>query len=137
MGSLYMNIFPIPLWGYFTPLYGEYHWIKGYHGFYMVAIVPFGIVAIYNVLKRQIRGESGLSTHIYLTLTTICGLLAVVASSLETRHYGLFLPGLLILAVLPDYKSLDIRAQLRFCCIVWWGMVSGIHCYKFASLVLT
>ena len=137
MGSLYMNIFPIPLWRYFTPLYGEYHWIKGYHGFYMVAIVPFGIVAIYNVLKRQVRGESGLSIHIYLTLATIFGLLAVVASSLETRHYGLFLPGLLILAALPDYKSPDIRAQLRFCCIAWWGMVSSIHCYKFASLVFT
>lgn len=137
MGSLYMSIFPIPLWGYFTPLYGEYHWIKGYHGFYMVAIVPFGIVAIYNVSKQLVRGESGLSPHIYLVLSTILGLLAVVATSLETRHYGLFLPGLLILAALPDYKSHYIRAQLRFCCIAWWGMVSGIHCYKFASLVFT
>lgn len=137
MGSLHMHIYPIPLWGYFTPLYGEYHWIKGYHGFYMLAIVPFGIVAIYNVSKWFVRGESGLSLHIYLILSTIFGLLAVAATSLETRHYGLFLPGLLILAALPDYKSPDIRAQLKFCCIAWWAMVSGIHFYKFASLVFT
>ena len=137
MGSLYMNIYPVPLWGYFTPLYGEYHWLKGYHGFYMVAIVPFGIVSIYNVFKRLVRGESGLSLHLYLTLSTIIGLLAVAATSLETRHYGLFLPSLLILAALPDYKSPDIRAQLRSCCIAWLAMVSGIHCYKFASLVFT
>ena len=135
MGSLYMNFFPIPLWAYFTPLYGEYHWIKGYHGFYMLAIVPFGIVAIYNVSKRLVRGEPGLSLHIFLTLSTISGLLAVAATSLETRHYGLFLSGLLILVALPDYKSPDIRAQLRLCCISWWGMVSGIHCYKFINLI--
>lgn len=126
-GSVYMHIFPIPLWGYFTPTLGEYHWIKGYQGLYLATLTPFGIVGIYTALKQTIRRVPNAPPLCFLALYTISTLFSVVMTSLETRHLGQFLPAFLILSVLPDRQSPRIRSQLKLCCVIWYGVVVSVH----------
>lgn len=126
-GSIYLHIFPIPLWAYFTTTLGEYHWIKGYQGFFLVAIVPFGLVGIYTALKQAIRGGPNAPPLCFLTLFTISTTLAVVATSLETRHHGQFFPAFLMLSALPNYRSSRTHSQLKLCCVIWYGAVVAIH----------
>ncbi len=123
-GSIYMHVFPIPLWNNFTLTFGEYHWIKGYQGFYLATIIPFGVVGIYTALKQTIRGGPDVPPLCFLALFTIITLLGVVATSLETRHHGQFLPAFLILSTLPDRHT---RLQLKLCCVIWYGTVVSIH----------
>ena len=127
-GSVYMHIFPIPLWGYFTPTLGEYHWIEGYQGLYLAAITPFGVVGIYTALKQTIRRGLNAPPLCFLALYTIVTLFSIVVTSLETRHLGQFLPAFLILSVFPDRRSPRIRSQLKLCCVIWYSAVVGIHC---------
>ena len=126
-GSIYLHIFPIPLWSYFSTTLGEYHWIKGYQGFFLAAIVPFGLVGIYTAMKQAIRGGPKAPPLCFLALFTISTTLAVVATSLETRHHGQFLPAFLMLSALPDRRSPRIHSQLKLCCVMWYGAVVVIH----------
>lgn len=126
-GSVYMHIYPIPLWAYFSPLFGEYTWIKGYHGLYFAALTPFGIAGIYTALKQAIKRELGAAPLCFLALFTMSTLFSVVLTSLETRHLGQFLPAFLILSVLPDRRDPRIRSQLKRCCVIWYSAVVGVH----------
>ena len=126
-GSVYMHIFPIPLWAYFDTTLGEYHWIKGYQGFFLAAIVPFGLVGIYTAMKQAIRGGPKAPPLCFLALFTISTTLAVVATSLETRHHGQFLPAFLMLSAIPARRSPRIHSQLKLCCVLWYGAVVVIH----------
>lgn len=127
-GSVYMHIYPLPLWAYFKPVLTENYWIKGYQGLYLAAITPFGVVGIYTALKQTIRRGLNARPLCFLALYTIVTLFSVVVTSLETRHLGQFLPAFLILSVLPDRWSPRIRSQLKLCCVVWYSAVVGIHC---------
>lgn len=126
-GSVYMHVFPIPLWGYFTPTLGEYHWIKGYQGLYLATLTPFGIVGVYTALKQTIRRMPNAPPLCFLALYTLSTLFSVVMTSLETRHLGQFLPAFLLLSVLPDRRDPRVRSQLKLCCVIWYSAVVSVH----------
>lgn len=126
-GSVYMYIHPIPLWRYFTPIAGEYQWIKSYHGLYLAAVAPFGFVGIYTALKQTLLRGPSAPPLCFLALSTIVTLFAVVMTSLEVRHLGQFLPAFLILSVLPDRREPRVRSQLKLCCVIWYGAVVVVH----------
>ena len=126
-GSVYMHIYPIPLWAYFKPVFSEIYWITGYQGLYLATITPFGVVGIYTALKQTIRRGPNAPPLCFLALCPILTLFPVVVTSLEPRHLGQFLPAFLILSVLPDRRSPRIRSQLKLCCVLWYGAVVSIH----------
>ena len=127
IGSIYMHIFPIPLWANFTTSLGEYYWMKGYQGIYLATIAPLGFAGIYSALKKSIRGGPDAPSFLFLALFTMTTLFAVVATSLETRHHGQFLPAFLILSTLSLHTNPRRRAQIKSCCLIWYAAVVSIH----------
>ena len=126
-GSLYMHLFPIPLWHGFSTSLGESQWIKSYMGFYFVIIAPAGFYGALLAVKRGVKGAAMAPPVLFVALFLILGLVAVVITSLETRHYGQFIPAFLILAAIPDINNGAVHRQLQRLSFVWYGAVIAIH----------
>ena len=125
-GGVFMYLSSVPLWEFLFRRHGEFFWIKGYLSLYLTAIIPFGVVGIYTALKQTIRMVPNAPSLCFLAFWTISTLCSVVVTSLELRHYGQFLPALLILSILPNYQLPSIRSQLRLCCVLVYGVFVGI-----------
>ena len=91
LGSGYLMIFPIPIWGYLKIGLNDYHLIKGYHALYQLFILPLVFSGFFLTLKRIIKNFRETIPFIFLGAYLIINLLAVVVTSLEQRHFGQFM----------------------------------------------
>lgn len=126
-GSIYMHIFPIPLWVGFNFSSNAYHWLKSFQGVFLVAIVPLGFGGLLLALKTALRGGPQAPPVCFLALFVIFTLLTVVATSLETRHHGQFLPAFLLLAAIPNWRHSATRSRLVHWGIAWYVFVVVVH----------
>lgn len=126
-GALFIHVFPIPFWVGFTFNASEYHWLKSFHAIFMIAITPLAVLGIGRILQRVKEGAPGTVTLTFLAFYWIAMLEGVVATSVENRHLGQFLPAMLILAVVPDLDDPVDRRALRRLMTLWYGGVFAIH----------
>ncbi len=127
VGSLHLLVQPIPLWVGFRTFMGEYHWIKGWEGFFLVWVTPTAIVAFLAAIKRAFRGGPEAPPFCFIALYAMVTLTAVAVTSLETRHHGQFLPAILILAAMPNKYDPATRAKIRTAMALWFGLVVAGH----------
>lgn len=119
VGSVHLLINPIPLWHSFRWGVSEYNWLKGWQGLFLVWVTPAAIVGVWVAGTRTFRERGELPALRFLTFYAAVTLLAVAATSLETRHHGQFLPAILMLACVPDATDPRMRSQVRLTRGVW------------------
>lgn len=127
LGTGSMAVFPIPLWSYFDGSRGEYHVIKGYHGLYQLAVMPFLLAGFVIVARGFLRDRRKSIALVYLTLYLTMNTLAVVATSLEQRHLAQFMPAFMLLAVVPDTRERATRAFVGRITAGWICVVILVH----------
>ncbi len=119
LGSVTFMLSPIPLWAHFWIGAGEYHWIKGYNGLYQLFVLPFvfaGALAAFRMFFRDTKRSWPL---MFLIIFVLINLIGVVATSLETRHFGQFMSAVVILAAIPDTREKGTENELRSI-RAWW-----------------
>ena len=126
-GSIYLLIRPIPLWGYFKLGTGEYLIIMGYQGVFAVVLVPMILVGCIAVIKKPFNSSGGNSPHLFVMLYFLATVVLVAITTLEVRHYGQFVPGMILMGSMVQINSqLDLirLTRARYC---WFGLVVIIH----------
>lgn len=126
-GSASILLSPIPLWQGFRVGAWEYDWIKSYHGFFMAAIMPFVAFGALETVKRVWNRGTHARQLLFLLLVAVAGLVAVAVTSLETRHFGPFLPFLLILSLAYNPRRLSNRRTLANVAVAWGLVVVAVH----------
>ena len=124
VGSVYMLVHPVPFWAGFRLSMGEYHWIKSYHAMFLLWVVPSAIVGLVMALRRTVAGGVTAPAMSFVALYVIVTLMAVAATSLETRHYAQFLPAFLLLAALPDKNDPTVRRKLILAAAGWYSFMT-------------
>gem|GEM_PF-2023052 len=124
-GTLMIN--PIPLWGNFNAGASEYHWIEGYHGIYLVMVLPFGIAGLFGTVSLLRKKGRQAVPLLFLAIYLLVNLAAVTGSSRLGRHLGQFLAALTIVAALPDPQDKVERRRLRMISVAWFSGVILIH----------
>jgi len=126
-GSGLMLAGTIPAWAGFTAGGSSYHWLKGYHTLFQLAVIPMAITGLLTLpgLRRMQRAEP--MPLLFLTAWGLIGLLAVVASTLEHRHLSAFLISIIILSVVPDTRQAMDRRRWRFVASLWFATIVVVH----------
>ncbi len=129
VGPFYVLISPIPFWNNFSFGHKEYHWLKGFHGIYLLWIMPMAVTGLVAFFKRAIKGGAEAPVACFIAFYAIITLLAIAATSLENRHHGQFLPAMLILAAVPDKHDPVTQGKLKFIIMGWFAFVLAGHLF--------
>jgi len=109
LGAVYLYIFPIPLWSGFQ-LESSYHLFKSLNTIFIIFLLPLMILAF----RMLWRDNLSRSLSVMFTLFLVMGFsFAIAATSLETRHLGVFFVPIFIIALLPNMQNSIVRRNYR------------------------
>jgi hypothetical protein len=127
VGSFTLMISPIPLWANFEIGLRDYHWIRGYNGFYQVFVLPLVFLGGLKTL-RIFRSDRKLALpSMFLLVYLLINTMGVAATSLELRHIGQFLGAMVILAALPDTRDTKTKNEIKNISTFWFMGVFLVH----------
>jgi hypothetical protein len=126
-GSVYMHLFPIPIWTGFNSSSWDYHWLKSFAGLFMILVTPLAAVGFYRSMERAWRGIRGSAPQTFVALYWPVMVAAVAATSLETRHVGQFVLAFIVLAVVPSFHDFDDRRAIYIVALLWYSAVLFGH----------
>jgi hypothetical protein len=109
LGSGYLYLFPIPFWSGFQ-LNSVYVLFKSFNVIFFYFIIPLLLMAVWQL---WIRRETGSVMLTFLALLSLGFTLAIAGTSMETRHLGVFLPYIFLLAILPDLRNRLILSNYK------------------------
>lgn len=127
LGSGSMLVNPIPLWAGFSFDLGEYSWIQGFSGLFVVWILPLAVVGMIQSYSEWKYRPQAVNVSIMLVAYFAFGLLGTAVTSLETRHFGQFLPVLLIFASIPELTVKRTRQKWLQVSRLWFGLILTVH----------
>ncbi|MCF6284951.1 MAG: hypothetical protein L3K26_07160 [Candidatus Hydrogenedentes bacterium] len=127
LGSGVLLAFPIPLWAYIKAGATEYELIKTWQGLYKLYVLPLAFAGIWAVLHETFRSKKKMGAHFFIAVYAILMLVAVAGTSLETRHFGQFMPAVLLLAVMPDTRIRADRRRVQSMAFLWIGVLGLVH----------
>jgi hypothetical protein len=122
-GTIYLVIFPIPFWSGFQ-LSSAYNLFRSLNAIFMYALIPLSTLAVLQVIKQKTLRTPPI---LFLLFSFVGFILSVAGTSLELRHFGVFLPLLLILSMIPNllYKR-DLIAYRKLL-ILFFIVIVIIH----------
>ena len=123
VGSVYLFIFPIPIWSGFiagsvVPL------LKTANAMFFYALVPLLAVAVRDL--RRISGTNR-ALLLFMLIVAVAFTAAIAVTSLEVRHFGAFLVPMFMLALLPDLRVPQIRRRYRRSLLAMVGAMVLLH----------
>jgi len=127
LGSVTLMISPIPLWALFTVSSTDYHWIKGYNGFYQIFVLPLIFAGSLATFRLFFSDTKRSWPFIFLVIFMLINMAGVAASSLETRHFGQFMSAFVIIATIPDTREKKTENGLRKIKVWWFLGVILVH----------
>jgi hypothetical protein len=127
LGSGVILAFPIPLWGYIGPEATEYMLLKTWQGMYQLYLVPFFMAGLAMVVRGAMKKGGVSSAQMFVAIYVVLMLLAVGATSLETRHFGQFIPAMILLAAIPDTRQMVVRKRVKFIALGWISVLTVVH----------
>lgn len=127
MGTGALIVCPIPLWATFRSAASEYHLIKGYHGIYQVFVLPLVLAGFIMAIRISFKNRSRSLALLFLAIYLLINTLAVVATSMESRHIAQFMPAFMVLAAVPDTRDRKIGKYVRHIAIAWFAVVFLVH----------
>jgi hypothetical protein len=123
LGSVYLLIFPIPIWKGFQ-LETVYHLFKSLHAVFMYFVTPLFLLGSYRIIMNSLWRQPLL----LFPLLVFGGLLLATAyTSLETRHVGSFLVPFLLISLIPDLNSISDRRIFKRILSSYLALMGGIH----------
>lgn len=140
LGFLLVN--PIPVWGFLKPGVSPYHLFLTWNGLCVIFLTPLVLNGIWFIFHSQTykKIQSIQESHVaYLCESTMwsaelfllgfvmISTLAFTATTLLIRHYGQFLPGILLLAALPGRNYPEIKRISRITNATWFIIVIVVH----------
>jgi hypothetical protein len=123
LGSAYLLIFPIPVWSGFQ-LDSAYQLLKSLNALFMYGLIPLLALAIWRIATRKAFRTASL---LHLLFLAVGFTLAIAGTSLETRHLGVFLMPVLVLAALPDLSSRSERVTYQCLLVCFVASMVLIH----------
>jgi hypothetical protein len=122
-GSIYLFIFPIPIWSGFQ-FESAYHLFKSFNAIFNYYLIPLICLAFLKLWKHASERSP---IALFLVFTLLGFTIAIAGTSLETRHLGAFIVPALILALFPDLRIEKVNSnywQLFFALV---GCIFVIH----------
>lgn len=122
LGFIYLFIFPIPFWSGLQ-LESAYHLFLTFNVLYFYFLSPLFILSIIYLFKYK-KYKS--VTILFIFFISIGFTLAISLTSLETRHFGCFLPSIIVFSLIPDIekKIHYIRFKFHFSFFIFF-IISG------------
>lgn len=123
VGCVYLFVFPIPFWAGLLDD-SVYQVFKSLNALFFYFITPLFAISIHSIVtNKSLRTD----VNMFLLLTFTGFTLAIAATSLETRHFGAFLPLMFLVCLIPDLSNRALRKQYQFlsCCFI--GGMLFIH----------
>lgn len=115
LGPIYLFIYPVPFWTTLT-LDSAYQMFKSLNAVFVLLWAPSLALAMLRFVQRPYYRTA----TAWLLLMTFWGFtFSVALSSLETRHWGAFLPLGILFSMIPDYHSDADRRGYRK--MLSWG----------------
>lgn len=132
-GGVSLLIRPVPLWIKFNMESSEYDWIHGYHGLFLIFLLPLICTAFSIIVHMFFHNKPSSSVYIFLAGYILCAIVGVVLTSLESRHLGQFLPAAIVLAALPDVRNNNVKKRLH---LFYYLLITAVVCIHLGWVVL-
>lgn len=131
-GSVLLLVYPIPLWTHFFMGQPGYVWLKGLQGCLMIFIViPLFLTGLRRCFTFSVKGGRKGPIAFFLMGYTLFTLMAVAASAIDTRYMGQFLPVILLVAIVPDWRNAATRSRIVLTGLTWYVFVLLGHAFWF------
>jgi hypothetical protein len=109
LGSIYLFVFPIPFWSGFQSG-TAHHFFKSTNVIFFYFLLPLLVLSLRKVwADKSVRSPAIIFLLLFSTGFTV----AIAGTSLETRHFGVFLPPMFLLALLPDFCERSVRVNYK------------------------
>jgi len=129
MGSGYLFLFPIPFWSGFQ-LESAYALFKSFNVIFFYFLIPLLLMAIWQICRKQ---EMRSVSLLFLFFLSLGFTLAIAGTSLETRHFGVFLPYIFLIGLLPDLrKKINLSRYKKLLLVV----IAGVLVIHFSWVIL-
>ena len=132
LGFYYMFIFPVPFWSGFASD-SAYHFFKSLNVLYLYFLFPFFILCIFKVLNFKFYKNK---YFIFFMITSIGFTLSVAMTSLESRHFGIFIILFQILSLYINIKKRRERHNLIICLMFYFVFIIALHTTWFIFKIL-
>lgn len=109
LGTMYLYIYPIPVWSGFQ-LEEVYALFKSLNALFLYFLLPLLAVFASNMVTQKSIRSSAL---LFLVFSVLGFSLVVAGTSLETRHIGAFYVPVLVLATVPDLRIAQNRIAYK------------------------
>jgi hypothetical protein len=123
LGSVYLYVFPIPVWTGFQ-LKSAYYLFTSLTAIYFYVVVPLVIVAMSRIFGDKSRRTPA---TMFLVFLAIGFTIAIAGTSIETRHLGAFLVSFQVLAVIPDLRIRDDLNAYRGSARLFITAIVAVH----------
>jgi hypothetical protein len=123
LGSGYLFLFPIPFWTGFQ-LESAYALLKSTNVIYFYFLTPLFLLSIRKMWRfSNLRTSSSM----FLLSVVVGFTIAVSITSLETRHFGVFLVPAMIISLIPDLSSYSGLKQYKNYLALYLSLVAILH----------
>lgn len=123
LGFFYMFIFPMPFWSGLTTD-SAYHFFKSLNVLYLYVLFPFFILCILKIPNSSFYKNK---YFVFLLITSIGFTLSVVMTSLESRHFGIFIILFQILSLYVNINTNIQKSNLFMSLMVYILFISVLH----------
>jgi len=127
VGSLILLMNPIPFWSYFSVLTNDYNWFLGYQAVYIFFFMPVLITAVITIFNKMTRDMRGSYPFILILVFFTLGLFSISITSMDVRHLTQFMPALMVLSALPNFKEEKIRKLYKNTLVLWSLFFLSVH----------
>ena len=123
LGSLYLFIFPVPFWAGFQ-LVSAYNLFKSCNVLFLYLFTPLLAYAVWSQIRHAGRRSPA---SMFLLFVSVGCTAAIAGTSLETRHFGVFLPAMMLVAISPPLHEPETARVVRKLTYVYLGFVALLH----------
>lgn len=127
LGSLYLYIFPIPFWGGFGST-SAYHLFKSGNALFFYFVNPLLVLTLLTIFNKR---ETRISSVMFLLFVILGFTASIAATSLETRHLGVFYVPLFVLILLPDLTAPVVRRRYQRFLLISLTLMGAVHAVWF------
>lgn len=100
LGAAYLFVYPIPFWSGFQ-LESAYDLFKSINVVFFYFVIPLLVITVWQLWRNK-GGRRPM--FLFLLYSSVVFTLAVAGTTLETRHFGVFLAPLFVLLLLPNLR---------------------------------
>lgn len=123
LGSVYLYIYPIPVWSGFQ-LDSAYQLFKSLNTIYFYFFFPL-LALSFLTIRRDATSRTPLRLFLWFCLLGFT--LSIAVTSLESRHLGAILIAPMVLALDPDLRIRRVRRAYRRLLGLLLASMAGIH----------